>query len=401
MTTPLRDRVAGAIRQALEELPPDRAAAATNAAMAEVEPELKRLHTQALAEALQQVLATPINEMTTAHGVPHVPLGNVTYGHVGQLVDRIHALHDERAQALNRVRKLHRPVEGVGWGPDDDDTPGAYGAISRACSSCGHEDEYAIRWPCPTIRALDGAPEERDAPTTIDGQFGPTPPPQNPQDTPEPAGAAEEMEHAPTGPQEDAQRLAWPDYTAISQYRHPNTGAPTWGARCWGDDRCRGVVSLGHDTERWAQIALQRHLAEEHGIEVSLPAALDDGPQALAGTADWLRDEIRRAIEETVFLRLGLSFNLTDVTLPADAILAAVQPRLAGLEYLLAESQTEAKHQLGRAEQAEAAIQRVRTECADLDNDLGYLSPVAREAQREAVRRIRDALDGDTPTERP
>lgn len=71
--------------------------------------------------------------------------------------DALTALYDERDQlaaAVREVRALHRPVEGVGWGPDDDDTPGAYGDIAQACSACGTHDEYAVRWPCPTTRAL-------------------------------------------------------------------------------------------------------------------------------------------------------------------------------------------------------------------------------------------------------
>ncbi|MGA4941751.1 hypothetical protein [Streptomyces cinereoruber] len=60
----------------------------------------------------------------------------------------------ERAEAaLDAVRKLHRPVEGQGW---DSDEPGErYGHVAQACISCGTSDEYAVRWPCATVRALD------------------------------------------------------------------------------------------------------------------------------------------------------------------------------------------------------------------------------------------------------
>ncbi|MFG2913326.1 hypothetical protein ACGF0D_10605 [Kitasatospora sp. NPDC048298] len=62
----------------------------------------------------------------------------------------------EQAEArIAAVRALHQPATGyTGWGPDDDDTPGAYGPISQACSACGSEDN-AVRYPCGTIRALD------------------------------------------------------------------------------------------------------------------------------------------------------------------------------------------------------------------------------------------------------
>jgi hypothetical protein len=57
-------------------------------------------------------------------------------------------------ERLNSVRALHRPVAGrTGWGADDDDTPGSYGDVSPACSECG-SSEQAVRWPCPTLRAL-------------------------------------------------------------------------------------------------------------------------------------------------------------------------------------------------------------------------------------------------------
>lgn len=54
--------------------------------------------------------------------------------------------------SIQRVRDLHRPVTGLGYRED-----GSYGDIDPACSTCGTDDEYAVPWPCPTIRALDGA----------------------------------------------------------------------------------------------------------------------------------------------------------------------------------------------------------------------------------------------------
>jgi hypothetical protein len=62
-----------------------------------------------------------------------------------------------KAQAtIARVRALHQPDPNgrSGYKPDDDDTPGAYGDIAQACQECGSSD-LAIRWPCPTILALD------------------------------------------------------------------------------------------------------------------------------------------------------------------------------------------------------------------------------------------------------
>lgn len=57
---------------------------------------------------------------------------------------------------LAAVRALHQVATGVGWNPDGDSTPGAYGDIEQACATCGTVGEYAVRWPCPTITAADG-----------------------------------------------------------------------------------------------------------------------------------------------------------------------------------------------------------------------------------------------------
>lgn len=58
--------------------------------------------------------------------------------------------------ALLAVLDLHacHPDSGQGYGPDDDDTEGAYGYMSSVCTTCGTPGEYAIRWPCPTVRAI-------------------------------------------------------------------------------------------------------------------------------------------------------------------------------------------------------------------------------------------------------
>lgn len=71
-----------------------------------------------------------------------------------------HIIHNSPETVLCRCaadRKLlesHHPMSGVGWGPDDDDIPGAYGEIASACSSCGTVTEYAVRFPCHVVRML-------------------------------------------------------------------------------------------------------------------------------------------------------------------------------------------------------------------------------------------------------
>lgn len=39
--------------------------------------------------------------------------------------------------------------EGLGQTPDGD-----YGMIPAACTTCGTPSEYAVAWPCPTLRTL-------------------------------------------------------------------------------------------------------------------------------------------------------------------------------------------------------------------------------------------------------
>lgn len=68
------------------------------------------------------------------------------------------ALHDAgwtlvRRDALDAALALHQPDPdgGMGWRSD-----GRYGVIDPACRTCGTSDEYAVPWPCATVRALRG-----------------------------------------------------------------------------------------------------------------------------------------------------------------------------------------------------------------------------------------------------
>jgi hypothetical protein len=60
------------------------------------------------------------------------------------------AERDQHAAAIARVRELHQPTGGHGW-----KATGGYGDITPACTTCGTSGEYAVPYPCPTIRALD------------------------------------------------------------------------------------------------------------------------------------------------------------------------------------------------------------------------------------------------------
>lgn len=59
---------------------------------------------------------------------------------------------NERAiEALRAVLALHVPGDGSsqGWTTHDD-----YGSIEPYCAGCEANDEYAVEWPCATVRAI-------------------------------------------------------------------------------------------------------------------------------------------------------------------------------------------------------------------------------------------------------
>ncbi|MGW3164801.1 hypothetical protein ACWC9Q_18395 [Streptomyces sp. NPDC001142] len=101
---------------------------------------------------LDQLAAGITEQAARITTLEHVAAGNRS--HVAAIVPEL-----ERDQAaLARVRALHRPTQGLGFGCDEDNTPGSYGDIAQVCTSCGTAGEYGVRWPCPTIRALDEQP---------------------------------------------------------------------------------------------------------------------------------------------------------------------------------------------------------------------------------------------------
>lgn len=67
------------------------------------------------------------------------------------------AERDAALAAVERVRAIHRnagPSQGY-----SSDIKGGYGMLGDCCAECGSHGEYGVEWPCPTIAALDGAPE--------------------------------------------------------------------------------------------------------------------------------------------------------------------------------------------------------------------------------------------------
>jgi hypothetical protein len=85
--------------------------------------------------------------------------------HTEEYYDRVHAEdrkeaeaeRDAAVEAVERVRAIHRndgPSQGY-----DSRFKGGYGMLGDCCATCGSHGEYGVEWPCPTIAALDVAPE--------------------------------------------------------------------------------------------------------------------------------------------------------------------------------------------------------------------------------------------------
>lgn len=55
--------------------------------------------------------------------------------------------------ALRAVLDLHKPGEGASQGYTGRD----YGYIEPYCEGCEASDEYAVEWPCKTVRAISTA----------------------------------------------------------------------------------------------------------------------------------------------------------------------------------------------------------------------------------------------------
>lgn len=60
---------------------------------------------------------------------------------------------NDMQNAIRQVRALHEPIVEGGQGYDEG---GNYTYIQPCCTTCGTSDEYAVQWPCATIRALNG-----------------------------------------------------------------------------------------------------------------------------------------------------------------------------------------------------------------------------------------------------
>lgn len=74
------------------------------------------------------------------------------------LIAEARAERDAALAAIERVRALHSPAALGIWY-----SPAAEGIWCVECSAT-HEDGIDRDWPCPTIAALDGAPEPKEKP---------------------------------------------------------------------------------------------------------------------------------------------------------------------------------------------------------------------------------------------
>ena len=63
------------------------------------------------------------------------------------------AERDELRATVARVRAIHEPIDAVM-------NPGPRERIVKVCTGCGTDDGNWQRWPCPTVRALDGEGEQ-------------------------------------------------------------------------------------------------------------------------------------------------------------------------------------------------------------------------------------------------
>jgi hypothetical protein len=55
----------------------------------------------------------------------------------------------DQEAAIRRVRDIHEGIDALM-------NPGPHERLVKVCSGCGTDDGNWQRWPCPTIRALDG-----------------------------------------------------------------------------------------------------------------------------------------------------------------------------------------------------------------------------------------------------
>ena len=79
-----------------------------------------------------------------------------------QGMKQLKAERDDALAAIERARAIHRNAgQSQGY---DSRFKGGYGMLGDCCAACGSHGEYGVEWPCPTVAALDGAPEPEEKP---------------------------------------------------------------------------------------------------------------------------------------------------------------------------------------------------------------------------------------------
>lgn len=71
-------------------------------------------------------------------------------------LESVRAERDAALAAIDRVRVLHRRLNIVDEVTDE--------RLGDACEVCSEIESYELTWPCPTVAALDWAPEPEEKP---------------------------------------------------------------------------------------------------------------------------------------------------------------------------------------------------------------------------------------------
>ncbi|MEW2164364.1 hypothetical protein AB0912_15430 [Streptomyces sp. NPDC007084] len=102
----------------------------------------------------------PLSESTITALNQRLRAGDTPRRRVGRRADGEAQQDETQAEAIARVRNLHRPASDWSWKPLGCQHDGAHTAPCRGCrGKC---------WPCPTIRAIDG--EQPAAVSQPDGE---------------------------------------------------------------------------------------------------------------------------------------------------------------------------------------------------------------------------------------
>lgn len=86
---------------------------------------------------------------------PTTSIGGM-FPQVAAMMEGLLAERNALGTRIATVLALHQPTDGMGYEPDNG---GSYGEMSRVCTTCGTSDEYGVKWPCATARAVGATAE--------------------------------------------------------------------------------------------------------------------------------------------------------------------------------------------------------------------------------------------------